>query len=162
MSDTDDNPFQAPQNSQDVPQEPAVRAPGPVAVLIIVILATIGAGATFFVTCLGVLSIDSPGDWGFYVSAAAAFFGFVLFTRLGIIVANRFRRTNMVLSWLSIIVGAVFGAGTFICCGLLVNPQLAFFCSPAVCTLVIWQLHRILARRGRPPEKREQGFHEQL
>ena len=90
MPSDQNNPFQAPQHSEVLPEESATRAPSPVAILVVVIIAGIGAGATFFVTCLGVLTLDTQNDAGIFLCMAASFFGFLLFARLGVIVANGF------------------------------------------------------------------------
>lgn len=158
MPSPDNNPFQAPQNPESVRPEKGPRAPNAIAVFVVVIVAGLGAAATFFVTCLGVLAVDYRSDTGIFYCVAASFFGFMLFARLGVIIANGFSRANMVLSWASIFVAAVTGALTFYACAIAGGFGIGLLCSTIACTFVIWRLHRFLANRHQPQEQEKQGF----
>lgn len=156
--DSEQNPFEAPQSSGDVIPEEQGRAPGPIAVLCIVLAASAAAGATFFCTCLGVLSFGGDEGW-LLLCIAASFFAFVLFARIGVIIANRLRRTNMVLSWAAIIAGAVVGTGSlFGSVALGSSLLLGFIASASTCTFVIWKLHQKIANRDASHEKENTGF----
>lgn len=157
--ESEPNPFQAPQ-STDVPaQTDAVRAPNPIAVFIVVVVAMVAAGATFFCTCLGAFMMDTRADEGWLVFCiAASFFAFVLFARIGVIIANRLQRTNMVLSWLSITGAAIAGTITFAVLGMVGGGLPALVCSTLVCTFIIWKLHRIMADGSNGNSEKEHSF----
>ena len=147
-ADDEFNPYSSPLNSDGAEFVAGTRAPGPFAILFVVIASIVAAGGAFFCTCLGFVAsdLDRPDAAGIMIFICCLFtlLAYMITAKFGLALIGRMLSSTPArnVSWLVVFLSAVVVTVVFFCCAQVVGFPLAACAAVAVATLLIWkQLH---------------------